>query len=684
MAGNKHPRLREVFYQVHLWTGIAAAVLLVPICLTGSYLVWHIPIDSALNPERAVAADAVARLEPEQYIAAAAEAYPDANPGLLAMPEGPGEAVNVVVLYPERAEPGAQQHRVFTWIDPATGRVIDGSDTRNTFIAWAHRFHFYLTADPVIGRQVVGAIGILLVVSCLTALYLWWPKLRDLWRSLSWQKRVKTSQNLHFVFGIWILVPMLILALTGVYLAFPETSKALVARFATIEEPIPIQEPEPSRPLATLRLAPAEAIDLAKASVGTDAELMRLTVPSIGSEDWFVLLKQAAGPPVATLVNDRDGTMRTPPPPGTSAAGDRFTHLMHALHDGHSYGVYYQTVIVIAGLLPALFLVTGVILWLRRRHTRRRAALNRAQRLAAAKPLAVALLAITLAADGGASEPGSAVHVSRASYFDFIAGNERAFRIFVAEPEGVMPESGYPVVYVNDADTRFIKFVETLRLFSENRETAESSRILLVGIGYPDGTDIGLERGFDLTPPLKGEPVDFATGGADGLLDFINDDLKPWLRNRYEIDEQKEAIYGHSFGGLFGLYALFTRPESFDYYLLSSPSIWWDRRSILAYAEASAVGKLGALSVFFTVGEFEETLDPASRIGGDRGALQSRLAERGQVTESRTLAERLAANESLSVKHAVIAGEDHATVVPAAIVRQLKWLLRTDAFSVSE
>jgi predicted alpha/beta superfamily hydrolase len=36
------------------------------------------------------------------------------------------------------------------------------------------------------------------------------------------------------------------------------------------------------------------------------------------------------------------------------------------------------------------------------------------------------------------------------------------------------------------------------------------------------------------------------------------------------------ALFGHSFGALFALHAVYTAPVSFDAYLAASPSSWWN------------------------------------------------------------------------------------------------------------
>jgi uncharacterized iron-regulated membrane protein len=62
-------RLRSYWFQVHKWIGLSLAVLISPIALTGSALVWHDWLDEALNPERATAA--APALTPAQYQATA-------------------------------------------------------------------------------------------------------------------------------------------------------------------------------------------------------------------------------------------------------------------------------------------------------------------------------------------------------------------------------------------------------------------------------------------------------------------------------------------------------------------------------------------------------------------------------------------------------------------------------------
>ena len=63
-------RLRRAWFQIHKWLGIALAILIIPISLSGAALVWHDWLDEQINPQRYPDVTA-ALLAPSAYAAAA-------------------------------------------------------------------------------------------------------------------------------------------------------------------------------------------------------------------------------------------------------------------------------------------------------------------------------------------------------------------------------------------------------------------------------------------------------------------------------------------------------------------------------------------------------------------------------------------------------------------------------------
>ena len=93
---------------------------------------------------------------------------------------------------------------------------------------------------------------------------------------------------------------------------------------------------------------------------------------------------------------------------------------------------------------------------------------------------------------------------------------------------------------------------------------------IVVAIGYPlTGKVFDLERRkADLKPVAK--DTKSGSGEADAFIDFSVNEVRPAVKARFPgLSTSREALYGHSLGGLFALHALFTRSLPFDCYIAS-------------------------------------------------------------------------------------------------------------------
>ncbi|WP_258403987.1 alpha/beta hydrolase [Moraxella ovis] len=84
------------------------------------------------------------------------------------------------------------------------------------------------------------------------------------------------------------------------------------------------------------------------------------------------------------------------------------------------------------------------------------------------------------------------------------------------------------------------------------------------------------------------------------------DELAPMLDKKFGINPNHRTLMGHSYGGLFGLYVLFSRSKSFDHYAIASPSIWWNDKSILAH-RSGLIDTPNIKNILITLGEQELT-----------------------------------------------------------------------------
>jgi hypothetical protein len=138
----------------------------------------------------------------------------------------------------------------------------------------------------------------------------------------------------------------------------------------------------------------------------------------------------------------------------------------------------------------------------------------------------------------------------------------------------------YPVLYVLDGDYAFgiTKGITDLLMIGK-----EIKGIIVIGISYGKGVFAwSIKRTRDLTP---GHDTIFAkgqnTGGADNFLKFVQYELFPAVNRNYRTIPDSSAICGESLGGLLNSYILWKQPELFKGYIIISPSLIWNNKSVL-------------------------------------------------------------------------------------------------------
>ncbi len=157
--------------------------------------------------------------------------------------------------------------------------------------------------------------------------------------------------------------------------------------------------------------------------------------------------------------------------------------------------------------------------------------------------------------------------------------NGQQYQIKVSFPKNYVADSArYPVLYVLDAETNFGGTSYIVQRLIKDRLIPE---IIVVGIAYDtDYKNFYSLRSRDLTPVedkelrMGNHAVD-PTGGAAEFSNFLFEELFPFISKELNIENNDRAIYGHSYGGLFGCYTFLEKPELFNRYIILSPSLWF-------------------------------------------------------------------------------------------------------------
>ncbi|WP_293984166.1 alpha/beta hydrolase-fold protein [Stenotrophomonas sp.] len=245
----------------------------------------------------------------------------------------------------------------------------------------------------------------------------------------------------------------------------------------------------------------------------------------------------------------------------------------------------------------------------------------------------------------------------------------REYPIWVALPAGYERDTHlrYPVLYVTDALYSFPLARSVRNMVGQGG--AHLAPFILVGLPPQQGLSSQQSRSRDYTPtqPVRRTGDDYTDGitygGAAHYRDFLADHVLPQVEARYRTDPAQRAFAGNSYGGLFGAYALLTRPAMFQRYILSSPSLWFDQHVInrieADYADAHA--DLNA-RVLLSIGAHETPASDAPF-----------AARNDMVAHTRSFAERLRGRgyPGLWLETRVVADEDHLTVYPVMLTRAL-------------
>jgi hypothetical protein len=212
---------------------------------------------------------------------------------------------------------------------------------------------------------------------------------------------------------------------------------------------------------------------------------------------------------------------------------------------------------------------------------------------------------------------------------------------------------------------------------------------MVVGIGYgtEDLAAFHRMRTADMAPPPDDEGrkgyaplmavLGDKSGGADALLTFLTDTLAPEIARRYpRASTTRQALFGHSLGGLFAAYALLTRPEAFAAYLIGSPALNWNNSLIRSLLPAVA-GRVGALArkprALIGVGGKEQDLPtelpPGVTMSIDE--LHAMVKAYRVIDASSELAAALGGAGLDDVAFVNFAGEDHITVLAPLLMRSI-------------
>lgn len=397
--------VRYWLQQIHLWTGLILCLPLVMMGITGSVLVYAHDIEHLLgqgephvttvgewrSPDELVAAAVAANSEPGRVPIAVRWPAELGNPAAVRLsrpgmanerpafrgggPQQGGQASASPAGAVPAVSPFAGSLQIL--LDPVSLQVLDTQQAMGGWVRFFHDLHGHIFIAGGLGREIVGWLGIAMLVLGCSGLVIWWPRTGQ-WKSAftirKGAKGLRLHRDLHGAVGIWSLLLFMLVNFTGVYLAFPQQTGAAInaifpgrdmraAMFQARVEPVPGGTQIPLR----------EAVALAQQSV-PDARFLNAFLPTRPNQAIRIGMVRGDyedGAPVVTVLIDpwRSQVMDVFDPT-TMSTGEAIIAWQRALHYGTGLGGIYKFLVFVSGIIIPIFAVTGFFMWWIKRHNR--------------------------------------------------------------------------------------------------------------------------------------------------------------------------------------------------------------------------------------------------------------------------------------------------------------------------
>jgi predicted alpha/beta superfamily hydrolase len=163
-----------------------------------------------------------------------------------------------------------------------------------------------------------------------------------------------------------------------------------------------------------------------------------------------------------------------------------------------------------------------------------------------------------------------------------ILGELRKIWVYVPKSDQSQDsQEKYPVIYLLDGSTFFHSLTGIIKELSRSGVIPEMAVIAVQNTN----------RGRDLTPThmdvsiWTGDSIP-GSGGGEKFMDFFEDELIPFVENKYNLSSYRTFI-GHSLGGLTVINTIINRSYLFDNYIAIEPSLWWDNQYILKVSDTA-------------------------------------------------------------------------------------------------
>ena len=216
--------MKKIFRKIHLWLSVPFGLIITLVCFSGAMLVFENEVNEWFRRDLYyVETVKESPLPMDKLLEKVATTLPDSvSVTGVSISSDPGRAYQVSLSKPRRAS---------LYVDQYTGEV-KGKSERSGFFMFMFRMHRWLldSMNPgnegiFWGEMIVGVSTLLLVFVLISGIVIWWPRTR---KALKNSLKITATKgwrrfwyDLHVAGGMYALIFLLAMALTGLTWSFP-------------------------------------------------------------------------------------------------------------------------------------------------------------------------------------------------------------------------------------------------------------------------------------------------------------------------------------------------------------------------------------------------------------------------------------------------------------------------------
>lgn len=216
--------MKKIFRKIHLWLSVPFGLIITLVCFSGAILVFENEVNEWFRHDLYyVETVKESPLPMDKLLEKVATTLTDSvSVTGVSISSDPGRAYQVSLSKPRRAS---------LYVDQYTGEV-KGKSERSGFFMFMFRMHRWLldSMNPgnegiFWGKMIVGVSTLLLVFVLISGIVIWWPRTR---KALKNSLKITATKgwrrfwyDLHVAGGMYALIFLLAMALTGLTWSFP-------------------------------------------------------------------------------------------------------------------------------------------------------------------------------------------------------------------------------------------------------------------------------------------------------------------------------------------------------------------------------------------------------------------------------------------------------------------------------